>query len=55
MGVSVQVLADDGSQKLEYLHCSHNAVHDGEWGEYMGLSEAQDHLHSFERIKLQVV
>ncbi len=38
----------------EWLHCSHRAVHDGEWGGG-GSPEVHDHLHSFERFKLQVV
>ncbi len=38
------------------LHCSHSAVHGGEWGEIRGVSpEVHDHLHSFEHLKLQVV
>ncbi len=38
------------------IHCSHSAVHDGEWGESRGVSpEVHDHLHSFEHLKLQVV
>ncbi len=54
--VPIQVLGDDGSQELECLHCSHSAVHDGEWGESRGVPpEVHDHLHSFERVELQVV
>ncbi len=56
MSVPSQALGNDGSQELECLHCSHSAVHDGEWGESRGVSpEIHDHLHCFERIKLQVV
>ncbi len=56
MSVPIQVLRDDGSQELECLHCSHSAVYDGEWGESWGVSpEVHDHLHSFERVELQVV
>ncbi len=41
---------------LHIFHCSHSAVHDGEWGESRGLSpEVHDHLHSFESVELQVV
>ncbi len=32
----IQVLRDGGSQEPEWLHCSHSAVHDGEWGESRG-------------------
>ncbi len=40
---------------LECLYCSHSAVYDGEWGECRGVSpEVHDHLHSFERVQLQV-
>ncbi len=40
-------------QRNELFRC---AVHDGEWGESRGVSsEVHDHLHSFERVKLQVV
>ncbi len=56
MSVPIQVLRDDASQELECLHCSHSAVHNGEWGESRGVSpEVHDHLHCFERVKLQVV
>ncbi len=56
MSVPLQVLRDDGSQELECLHCSHSAVHDGEWMESREVSpEVHDHLHIFERFKLQVV
>ncbi len=56
VSVPLQVLRDDGSQEPEWLHCSHSAVHDGEWGESRGVSpEVHGHLHSFERVKLQVV
>ncbi len=38
------------------FHCCHSFVHDGEWGECRGVSpEVHDHLHSFERVQLQVV
>ncbi len=36
--VSLQVLRDGGSQEPEWLHCSHSAVHDGEWGRAGGFS-----------------
>ncbi len=43
-------------QESEWLHCSHSAVHDGEWGESRGVSpEVHDPLHCFERVELQVV
>ncbi len=45
MSITIQVLRDDESQEHEYLHCSHSAVHDGEWGECKGASpEVHDHL-----------
>ncbi len=54
--VPLQVLRNCGAQESEWLHCSHSAVHDGEWGEIRGVSpEVHNHLHSFERVKLQVV
>ncbi len=54
--VPLQVLGDGGAQEPEWLHCSHSAVHDGKWGESRGVSpEVHDHLHCFERVKLQVV
>ncbi len=54
--VPLQVLRDGGAQEPEWLHCSHSAVHDGEWGESRGVSpEVHDHLHCFEDVKLQVV
>ncbi len=60
--VSLQVLGDGAAQESEWLHCSHSAVHDGVWGESEGggggggcSPEVHDHLHSFERVKLQVV
>ncbi len=54
--VPLQVLGDGGAQEPEWLHCSHSAVHDGEWGESRGVSpEVHDHLHCFECVKLQVV
>ncbi len=54
--VPLQVLGDGGAQESEWLHCSHSAVHDGEWGESRGVSpEVHDHLHCFECVKLQVV
>ncbi len=35
--VPLQVsLRDGGAQESEWLHCSHSAVHDGEWGESGG-------------------
>ncbi len=44
------------AQEPEWLHCSHSAVHDGEWGESRAVSpEVHDHLHWFECVKLQVV
>ncbi len=56
VNVPLQVLGDGGAQEPEWLHCSHRAVHDGEWGESRGVSpEVHDHLHCFERVKLQVV
>ncbi len=56
MSVPLQVLGDGGAQEPECLHCSHSAVHDGEWGKSRGVSpEVHDHLHCFERVKLQVV
>ncbi len=40
----------------ECIHCSHSAVHDGEWGESRGVSpEVHDHLHSFVHVKLKFV
>ncbi len=55
MSVTLQVQRDSDSQEPECLHCSHNAVHDGEWGESRGVSpEVHDHLYSFEHVKLQV-
>ncbi len=54
--VPLQVLGDGGAQEPEWLHCSHSVVHDGKWGESRGVSpEVHDHLHCFERVKLQVV
>ncbi len=54
--VPLQVLGDGGAQEPEWPHCSHRAVHDGEWGECRGApSEVHYHLHSFEHVKLQVV
>ncbi len=54
--VPLQVLRNYGAQESEWLHCSHSDVHDGEWGESRGVSpEVHDHLHSFERVKLQAV
>ncbi len=35
--VPLQVLGDGGAREPEWLHCSHSAVHDGEWGESRGL------------------
>ncbi len=56
MIVPLQVLGDGGAQEPEWLHCSHSAVHDGEWGKSRGGSpEVHDHLHCFECVKLQVV
>ncbi len=56
VSVPLQVLRDGGSQEPEWLHCSHSAVHDGEWGESRGVSpEVHNHLYSFERVQLQVV
>ncbi len=56
VSVPLQVLGDGGAQEPEWLHCSHSAVHDGEWGESRGVSpKVHGHLHSFERVKLQVV
>ncbi len=52
----LQVLGHGGGHESERLHCSHNAVHDGKWGESRGVSpEVHDHLHRFERVQLQVV
>ena len=45
--VPLQVLGDDGSQKLEGFHSRHGVVEDGDGGHC--------HLHSFERVELQVV
>ncbi len=43
-------------QEPEWLHYSHSAVHDGNWGQSRGVSpEVHDHLHCFERLQLQVV
>ncbi len=54
--VPLQVLGDGGAQESEWLHCSHRAAHDGDWGESMEVSpEVHDHLHCFESVKLQVV
>ncbi len=57
VSVPLQVLRNCG----EWLHCSHSAVHDGEWGRAGGgggggvSPEVHDHLHCFERVQLQVV
>ncbi len=54
--VPLQVLGDGGAQESVWLHCSHRAAHDGDWGESMEVSpEVHDHLHCFESVKLQVV
>ncbi len=54
--VQLEVLGEDGAQEPEWLHCSHSAVHDSEWRESREVSpEVHDHLHCFERVKLQVV
>ncbi len=53
--VPLQVLRNCGAQESEWLHCSHGAIHDGEWGRAGGSPEVQDHLHCFEHVKLQVV
>ncbi len=43
--VPLQVLRDGGSQEPEWLHCSHSAVYDSEWGECRGVSpEVHYHL-----------
>ncbi len=56
VSIPLQVLGEGGAQDPEWLHCSHSAVHDGEWGESRGGSpEVHDHLHCFECVKLQVV
>ncbi len=55
VNVPLQVLRDGAAQESEWLHCCYSAVHDGEWGEYRGVSEVHDHLHCFERVQLQVV
>ncbi len=44
-----------GAQEPEWLHCSHSAVHDGEWGSAGVPTEVYYHLHCFEHVKLQVV
>ncbi len=55
MIVPLQILGDGGAQEPEWLHCSHSAVHDGKRGESRGGSpEVHDHLHDFDRVKLQV-
>ncbi len=52
----IQVLRNCGAQGSEWLNCSHSAVHDSEWRESRGVyPEVHDHLHSFERVKHQVV
>ncbi len=39
-----------------WIHFSHSAVHDSKWVESRWVSpEVHDHLHCFERVKLQVV
>ncbi len=49
--VPLQFLRDGGAQEPEWLHCSHSAVHDGEWGECRGVPpEVHYHLHSFESV-----
>ncbi len=54
--VPFQVLGDGDAQEPDWLHCSHSVVHYGKWGESRGVSpEVHDHLHSFERVQLQVV
>ncbi len=55
--VLLQVLGDGGAQESEWLQCSHSAAHDGEWGESRGgrPPEVHGHLHSLERVELQVV
>ncbi len=56
MNVPLQVLGDAGAQESEWLHCSHSAVHDGEWEESRVVSpEVHDPLHCFECVELQVV
>ncbi len=56
MIVPLQVLGDGAAMESEWLHCSHSAVHDGEWVESRGVSpEVHDRLHSFEHVKFQVV
>ncbi len=56
VNVPLQVLGDIGAQEPECLHCSHSAVHDGEWGECRGVyPEVHNHLHSFQHVELQVV
>ncbi len=52
--VPLQVQRNCDAQESEWLHCSHSAAYDGEWGESRGVSpEVHDYLHSFERVKLQ--
>ncbi len=56
MNVPLQFLRDGAAQESEGLHCSHSAVHDGEFGESRRVSpEVHDHLHCLERVELQVV
>ncbi len=56
VSVPLQVLWDGGAQEHEWLHCSHSAVHDGEWWGIGGVSpKVHDHLHCFECVQLQVV
>ncbi len=46
MIVPLQVLGDCGALESERLHCSHSAVHDGEWGECRGVSPETEFLLS---------
>ncbi len=49
--VPLQVLRNCGAQESERLHCSHSAVHGGEWGECRGVSpEVYGHLYSFQPV-----
>ncbi len=53
---SFRFLGTTISQDLKWDTHSHSAVHDDECGESRGVSpEVHDHLHSFERVKLQVI
>ncbi len=53
--VPLQVLGDGGAQEPEWLHCSHSAVHDGEWRAGGVFLESMIISTVLSSIKLQVV